>query len=99
MRWPRRAARFPAVPALFRGVFRSLTDIRESLAHARTQPCALGGEREGVVLRMERAFPAPGFPEAVCKSVRPNHVQTDEHRTRHWKPCRIAERVEVADHQ
>ena len=89
----------PVVPVLFRGVFRSLTEIREFLASAHAEPSALGGEREGVVLRLERAFAAADFPEAVCKSVRPNHVQTDEHWTRHWKPCRIAGRAEVADHQ
>ena len=35
-------------------------------------------------------FPAVGVPEAVCKSVRPNHVQAHEHWTQHWKPYRIA---------
>ncbi len=84
--------RIPVVPVLFRGVFRSLTEIREFLTHAHTESSALGGEREGVVLRLERAFPAANFPEAVCKSVRPNHVKTDEHWTRHWKPCRITGR-------
>lgn len=84
--------RIPVVPVLFRGVFRSLAEIRKFLTHAHAEPSALGGDREGVVLRLERAFPASDFPEAVCKSVRANHVQTDEHWTRHWKPCKIAGR-------
>ena len=87
--------RIPVVPVLFRGVFRSLAEVREFLTHAHAEPSALGAEREGVVLRLERAFPAVDFPEAVCKSVRPNHVQTDEHWTRHWQPCRIAGRSDI----
>ena len=53
----------------------------------------LGGEREGVVLRLERGFPAAEFQDNVCKSVRVGHVQTDEHWTRNWRPCRIERRV------
>ena len=50
----------------------------------------LGGEREGVVLRLACGFPALEFPNNACKSVRPGHVQTEEHWTRNWRPCRIA---------
>ena len=88
-----RSRQIPIVPILFRGVFRSVVEIREFLTRAHAAPSALGGDREGVVLRLERAFPAEEFPEAVCKSVRPDHVQTDEHWTRHWKPCRITGRT------
>lgn len=84
--------RIPVVPVLFRGVFRAIGEIREFLTRAHAEPSALGADREGVVLRLDRAFSAAEFPEAVCKSVRPDHVQTDEHWTRHWKPCRIARR-------
>ena len=93
-----RSRRIPVVPVLFRGVFRSLAELREFLGRAHTEPSALGGEREGVVLRLDRAFPPAEFPEAVCKSVRPGHVQTDEHWTRKWKPCRIAGRVAGGQH-
>lgn len=53
-------------------------------------PSALGGEREGVVIRLACSFPASEFGLSVCKSVRAGHVQTDEHWTRNWRPCRIA---------
>ena len=80
----------PVVPVLFKGCFRSVTDIRAFLDRAHGEPSALGGEREGVVLRLARGFPAAEFPDNVCKSVRVGHVQTDEHWTRNWRPCRIA---------
>ena len=84
----------PVVPVLFRGRFRSVAGIRAFLKQAHAEPSALGGERwsrEGVVLRLAQGFPAAGFRNNVCKSVRAGeHVQTDEHWTRKWRPCRIA---------
>ena len=82
----------PVVPVLFRGCFRSVADIRSFVDRAHREPSALGGEREGVVLRLARGFPAAEFRDNVCKSVRVGHVQTDEHWTRNWRPCRIARR-------
>lgn len=82
----------PVVPVLFRGCFRSVADIRSFVDRAHREPSALGGEREGVVLRLARGFPAGEFRDNVCKSVRIGHVQTNEHWTRHWRPCRIARR-------
>lgn len=82
----------PVVPVLFRGRFRAVADIRSFVDRAHHEPSALGGEREGVVLRLARTFPAAEFPDNVCKSVRIGHVQTDEHWTRNWRPCRIARR-------
>ncbi len=83
----------PVVPVLFRGRFGSVAEIREFVEHAHGEPSALGGEREGVVMRLARGFPAAEFPDVVCKSVRPGHVQSDEHWTRNWRPCRIAGRA------
>ncbi len=82
----------PVVPVLFRGRFRSVADIRSFVDRTHREPSSLGGEREGVVLRLARGFPAAEFPDNVCKSVRIGHVQTDEHWTRNWRPCRIARR-------
>ncbi len=79
----------PVVPVLFRGQFGSVEEIRAFLERAHSEPSALGGEREGVVLRLARGFPEREFPDNVCKSVRAGHVQTDEHWTRNWRPCRI----------
>ena len=57
---------------------------------AHRQPSSLGGEREGIVLRLEAVFPGSEFAKNVCKSVRRGHVQDDEHWTRNWRPCAIA---------
>lgn len=83
----------PVVPILFRGSFRSVAEIRAYLKHAHGEPSVLGGEREGVVLRLAREFPAAEFQDNVCKSTRIGHVQTDEHWTRKWRPIRIAQRA------
>ena len=80
----------PVVPVLFRGRFGSIAELRQFMEKAQHQPSALGGEREGVVLRLARGFPSVDFAHNVCKTVRVDHVQTDEHWTRNWQPCRIA---------
>ena len=79
----------PVAPVLYDGTFRTEDDLRNFVDEAHAEPSALGGEREGVVIRLSRAFPASDFGRCVCKSVRAGHVQTDQHWTRHWKPCRI----------
>ena len=83
----------PIVPVLFRGRFESVPDVRRFITQAHDEPSALGGEREGVVMRLARGFGAAEFQDSVCKSVRQGHVQTDEHWTRKWKPCRIVGRA------
>ena len=83
----------PVVPVLFRGRFRSVAEISAFMKQAHVEPSALGGDREGVVLRLARGFEATEFQDNVCKSVRPGHVQSDEHWTRKWRPCRIAGRA------
>ena len=83
----------PVVPVLFRGLFRSVAGIRAFMEQVHGEPSALGGEREGVVMRLARGFAAAEFQDNVCKSVRPEHVQSDEHWTRNWRPCRIAGRA------
>ena len=83
----------PVVPVLFRGRFRSVAEISAFMKQAHVEPSALGGEREGVVMRLARGFAATEFQDNVCKSVRPGHVQSDEHWTRNWRPCRIAGRA------
>ena len=83
----------PVVPVLFRGRFRSVAEISAFMQRAHGQPSVLGGEREGVVLRLARGFSVADFQDNVCKSVRVGHVQTDEHWTRNWRPCRIERRA------
>ena len=43
----------PVVPVLFRGRFQSMDEIRNFVARAHETPSMLGGEREGLVLRLE----------------------------------------------
>ncbi len=80
----------PLVPVLYEGEFRSVSEIRDFVSHAHTEPSALGGAREGVVIRLARPFPASEFHLNVCKSVRAGHVQSDEHWSKSWRTCRIA---------
>lgn len=89
-----RERRIPVVPVLFEGLFRSVGAIRDFVSRAHAEPSALGGAREGVVIRLAQGFPAEEFGRNVCKSVRQDHVQSDEHWTKHWKPCRIAQAAE-----
>lgn len=79
----------PVVPLLFKGSFDSVDSVRNFINRAHMEPSALGGAREGVVIRLARAFPASEFHLNVCKSVREGHVQSDEHWSKRWKPCRI----------
>jgi hypothetical protein len=48
-----------------------------------------GDTREGVVIRNAGEFPVDEFSNNVCKWVRPNHVQTDEHWTKNWKKATL----------
>lgn len=79
----------PTVPVLFRGRFRSTDEITEFFREELKQPSSIGGEREGFVMRWADMFFASDFPNYVCKYVRANHVQTDEHWTRNWQPCKL----------
>ena len=78
----------PTVPILHRGAFDSVQAIDAFIQQAHRQPSVLGAEREGVVMRVEAAFPSTEFGEHVCKSVRPDHVQPDAgHWRARWSPC------------
>lgn len=46
--------------------------------------------REGIVSRNSAGFPTAALGENVFKYVRPGHVQTDAHWTRHWKRARLS---------
>lgn len=77
------------VPVLFRGEFKEKDEITEWFETHIKKPSCLGGEREGFVMRIQAPFYASSFSKFVCKYVRENHVQTDEHWTKNWKPCNI----------
>ena len=81
---------FATVPILYRGVIESEKALRDRLEFEMSEPSRLGGEREGVVVRIADKFSVCDFGRSVCKLVRVGHVQTDTHWRRNWKPCRIA---------
>ncbi len=69
----------PTVPVLFRGRVsseRALRALTDELAH---EPSALGGVREGVVVRVADEFDDDRFGRCLAKWVRADHVTTDEH--------------------
>jgi hypothetical protein len=82
----------PVVPILFEGTFLAVRDLRSFVSNAHAEPSALGGAREGVVIRAAHGFPAEAFRFNVCKSVRAGHVQSEEHWSKNWRACRIASR-------
>ncbi len=79
----------PVVPVVYRGVFASIAEMREFIQGEHAKPSALGGEREGVVVRAADGFASAEFARSVCKSVRQGHVQTDRHWTRNWRACKL----------
>jgi hypothetical protein len=79
----------PTVPVVYRGTFESVTEITEFFRDNLRTPSALGPEKEGFVMRIVDDFPAESFSKCICKYVRKNHVQTDEHWRRNWKPCEL----------
>lgn len=83
------AINVPVVPEVFRGKFSSLEEITAFFKAERQNRSALGPEREGFVMRVAEEFHADEFQQKVCKFVRAGHVQTDEHWTKNWQPCKL----------
>ena len=79
----------PHVPTLWRGIAESEDQIRELIIQTMNMPSAYGSTKEGVVIRLTNEFDGEDFPNYVCKYVRANHVQTDEHWTRNWKKAEL----------
>lgn len=69
----------PTVPLLFRGTVSSEEELRALTEKLAREPSALGGAREGVVVRRAGQFPDAEFGKSLGKWVRKDHVQTDEH--------------------
>lgn len=81
----------PTVPVLGTGYVLSVDDLKETINEYMSQPSAYGDTKEGIVIRVMDAFPTDNnFSHYVCKYVRANHVQTDEHWTRHWKKAELS---------
>ena len=79
----------PVVPVIYQGASASIAEMRAFIQGEHAKRSVLGGEREGVVLRIAEGFSSSEFARNVCKSVRQDHVQTDRHWTRNWRPCAL----------
>ena len=81
--------KIPHVPELWRGVVSDENSLKTLVDFYTKEPSIYGDTREGVVIRITDLFPIEDFPKYVCKWVRPNHVQTDEHWTKNWKKAEL----------
>ena len=79
----------PIVPLLFDGVCDSVEEVQEKHMEIFESGSRLGPTPEGAVMRIADRIPAMEFSKDMCKVVRRDHVQTDEHWSRNWKPCKI----------
>jgi len=79
----------PVVPVLFKGVINTEVELEVLVQKLISEPSAVGGEREGVVVRTAGLFHNDDFSDNVQKWVRKDHVQTDQHWTRNWKRATI----------
>ena len=79
----------PTVPVLWKGFAESEDQIHEIITQLMNMPSAYGDVKEGVVMRIVDEIPEEDFPNYVCKFVRANHVQTNEHWTKNWKRAEL----------
>ena len=79
----------PHVPELWRGIVYDEDHLKTLVNYYTNQRSKYGDTIEGVVIRVANSFPIDEFKNNVCKWVRPNHVQTDEHWTKNWKVAKI----------
>lgn len=78
------------VPELVRTVVNSPEEVKEIVDDLMKTPSWYNDTcKEGIVMRITDSFDIDDFPKFVCKWVRPNHVQTDEHWTRNWKRANL----------
>lgn len=79
----------PHVPELCRGVITYEPDVEEIINDLMQYGSNYGSIKEGIVMRLTDSFDLYHFSDYVCKWVRPNHVQTDEHWTKNWKKAKL----------
>jgi hypothetical protein len=84
----------PTVPVLFKGEFDTDKQLISKVMQLVSEPSALGGLREGIVIRCADSFTDEEFPNSLMKWVRRGHVQTTEHWTRSWKKAEIKNKWE-----
>lgn len=71
----------PTVPVLWQGEIGSAKELETLITELAAMPSDCGGEREGIVVRVEEQFNNKDFDECVMKFVRANHVNTPNE---HW---------------
>ena len=81
--------KIPTVPVLWRGGIESEEQLKQLVDEFMAEPSTYGDTKEGVVIRKAREFDNDEFSKCVCKYVRANHVQTNEHWTRNWKKAEL----------
>jgi hypothetical protein len=79
----------PLVPALFKGKINSVKNLEYLINTLMEQGSSYGNTIEGVVVRSLGEFKVKNFSKHVCKYVRENHVQTDQHWTKNWKRAKL----------
>jgi len=79
----------PTVPVLFKGIINSEKELQELTEKLVKEESVLGGQREGIVCRVQRQFTDDEFETCVAKWVRANHVTTNEHWQKNWKFAKI----------
>ena len=79
----------PTVPVLYKGIFKTEKELKDTIIKLAEQPSELGGEREGIVIRVADEFDNDNFSTYLQKFVRANHVRTDEHWQKNWKKATI----------
>lgn len=79
----------PIVPTLWRGVFNDEIELEAKVNELMLEPSTFGKTKEGVVMRVADEFPLAEFSNNVCKWVRLNHVQTNEHWTHNWRKAEL----------
>lgn len=79
----------PTVPVLFKGQVKSYEELKTLVENLVSQPSALGGNREGVVVRLARSFSDDEFSTSLMKWVRKGHVTTNQHWTKTWRRAKI----------
>ena len=75
------------VPVIYRGSYNNPESF-ETPSASRFGPLV-----EGYVVRTAEAFPVSDFKLNVAKWVRPDHVQTEQHWARNWRPNVLASGV------
>lgn len=81
---------FYTVPVIYQGEMMSLKELENFTSLELKKDSNLVGPREGFVLRLTDSFTeGKDFFQNIIKYVRKDHVQSDEHWKKNWKPQKL----------